>query len=201
MVHENSGELRGVKQYKVKGTHIFQARKWIDEHLGEGSFFELARDLSSGGVDWPGPILAGSWYDVDPLQEVLAAASARTRKTVENIVTEIAVMNARNDLVSVYRAFLRVSGPHLTLGATHKLWSNYVAFGEARAVQNEFGTFVGECHGIPKKLIPWACGCWGGFIPTAIEISGGKRCVWDISFKGRMESSDLWMLRLSAKYS
>src|SRR5689334_24346820 len=53
--------------------------------------------------------------------------------------------------------------------------SNYVAFGEARAVQNEFGTYVGECHGIPKKYIPWACGCWGGFIPTAIEISGGKR--------------------------
>ena len=187
--------------YRVKGTHIFQARRWIDEHLGAGSFGELTAALREPDrPEWPGPILAGSWYDVDPLQSILATVSTHTKITVETIATEIAVMNAKHDLITVYRAFLRVAGPHLTLSATHKLWSNYVAFAEAKAIKNEPGAYVGECYGIPRHLVPWACGCWLGFIPTAIEISSGRNCVGAISMKRRQEGSDLWMLQLTAAY-
>lgn len=186
-------------KYKVKGTHITQVRVWIDKHLGEESFTTLTSQLSET-KGWPGVVLAGSWYDVEPLQALLSVASVRTKRSVELIATEIAEMNARTDLTSVYRAFLRLAGPPATLAATALLWKNYVAFATAKAVKNERGAYIGECTGVPRHLLAWACGCWLGFIPTAITLSGGKNCVGEIVARRRQQDSDLWMIEFAAKY-
>jgi hypothetical protein len=184
--------------YKTKGTHVLQARIWVDERLGAGMFNKLAAE---SGDAWPTVLLPASWYDVEPLVKLLTIVSARTRISLENITTEITARNARNDLTSVYRAFLRVAGPHLTMNATAKLWSTYVAFGEAKKIQNDPGFYLAECRGIPRHLLSWACGAWKGFVPTAIEVSGGKRCVSEIVFRRREPDSDLWMIQFSVKYS
>lgn len=186
-------------KYKVKGTHINQVRVWIDKHLGASTFATLTAQLPET-KGWPGVVLAGSWYDVEPLQALLMVASTRTRKSVEMIATEIAEMNAKADLTSVYRAFLRLAGPPATLAATAMLWKNYVAFGIARAVKNEKGDYAGECAGIPRHLLAWACGCWLGFIPTAITLSGGRNCVGEIVSRRRQDDSDLWTIEFAAKY-
>jgi hypothetical protein len=187
-------------QYRVKGTHIQQTKLWIDDRLGSGTFAKIVDTFSEPHRSWPGPILAGSWYDAEPLQDLLRAVAHRLGASVETIATEIAVQNAKRDLVSVYRAFLRVAGPHLTLAATPKLWANYVAFAGARAVTNVPGHYIGEGFDIPKDFVPWACGCWMGFIPTAIEISGGKKVVGKITNRRRQDDGDLWTLQLTVKY-
>jgi hypothetical protein len=57
---------------------------------------------------------------------------------------------------------------------TPQLWSNYVSFGDAVALKNEPTHYLGRCTGIPERLLDWSSGAWRGFVPTAIELAGGK---------------------------
>ena len=154
----------------VKGSHIVQAQKWIDSRLGAGTFAELT---SSAGDTWR-LILPMSWYDVDILSAVLVQAARRSGVSVEDMTTEIARMNAEADLASIYKFFMRVAQPERVLAHTPRLWRTYVSFGEAKAIQNKRGHYIGQGDGFEPNLVDWACGCWLGFIPTAIRMSGGK---------------------------
>ncbi len=149
------------------------ARKWVDERLGEGAFMKKVAEVQN---DWPKVLLPGSWYNVFPLEFAVADAARQVRMSMEDACADIAARNARTDLTTVYRAFLRVAGPHMIMNATSALWRNYVAFADAKKVKNDFGMFIGECYQVPNKLLDWACGCWRGFVPTAIELAGGKNC-------------------------
>ncbi len=158
--------------FQTKGSHVVQARKWIDERLGEGAFRELvARKNSDLGTTL---ILPGGWYDVQPVVDALTAVAERLNLSVEETTREIARVNALEDLTSIYRVFLRVAAPVRVMSFTPQLWSNYVAFGDAVAVTNEPQHYLGRCTGIPEHLLNWTCGAWRGFVPTAIELAGGK---------------------------
>lgn len=183
-------------RYLVKGTHVLMARKWIDERLGEGAFVKLIRAQPLG---WPPVLLPASWYDVDPMNHALHAAAEKLASTVEQVATEIARANAVNDLKTVYRAFLRVAGPHLVMNATASLWRNYVNFGLAKKITNDKGHYIGECSGIPQRLLDWACGAWLGFVPAAIELAGGKSCVARI-LERHADNPELSTLRCEVRY-
>jgi hypothetical protein len=154
----------------VKGSHVVQARDFIDDRLGAGTFAALT---AHGGDLWA-IILPVAWYDIEILQDALTRAAASLRMSVEEITTRVAKLNAEKDLTSIYRFFLRVAQPHRVLSHTPKLWTTYVSFGSAKAVQNEPGHYVGQGDGFDEELVDWACGCWRGFIPATIEVAGGK---------------------------
>jgi hypothetical protein len=157
--------------YKVKGTHVVMAVKWVDERLGAGTFKKL---VERGGPDYEGMLLPVGWYDVDPLNQALVVVAQQLNKSLEDITMEIARNNALSDLTTLYRFFLKIAAPQRVMGFTPRLWSTYVHFGEAKAVKNDPGHYVGECTGVPKRLLEWSCGAWRGFVPTAIELAGGK---------------------------
>jgi hypothetical protein len=171
--------------HAVKGTHVLMAREVVDELLGEGTFLNLANDYGAGWL----VLLPSTWYDVHPLNHALVQVAAKLGKTVTQISTEICARNAKKDLTSVYRAFLRVAGPHLVMNATPALWRNYVSFAEAAKVENVKGRFVGLGTKIPTTLLDWACGAWLGFPASAIELSGGKHCKARILERGPDEGS------------
>lgn len=171
-------------KYTVKGTHVLMARKWVDQKLGEGTFTKMA----SAKAELP-VFLPSSWYPVAPIAYAIQMAARELRISVEDASTEIAEQNARTDLTTVYRAFLRVAGPHMVMNATTSLWRNYVAFADAKKVENVPGRFLGECRDIPNDLLDWACGCWRGFVPTAIQLAGGKNCKHKIVQRGPQEGS------------
>ncbi len=182
--------------YTVKGTHVQMARKWIEQRLGV-----LPELTAEGRAPWPAVILASSWYDAFPVVAAIELAAKKLRMSVVDVSTDIAEQNARNDLTTVYRAFLRVAGPHMVMNATSALWRNYVAFGLASKITNEYGNYVGECHNLPNVLLDWACGCWLGFVPTAIELAGGKNCQGRIIAQGPEEGSqDFSWLRCQVTY-
>ena len=164
-------------EWKTKGSHLIQARGWIDEALGEGAFRKLVDEIAA-------PIspvlLPGTWYDVEGLVRVLATAALKLGRSVEDITAEIARRNALADLTTIYRIFLRIAAPARVLGQAPRLWSTYVAFGDARAVVNEPGHFIGEGSGIPTHLLDWTCGAWRGFLPAAVELAGGKSAIGKI---------------------
>ena len=172
------------------------ARSWVDERLGPGAFTRLVAGGSANA--WPTALLSSTWYPVEPLVDVLKTVAHQLRDSVENITADISKRNARNDLTSVYRAFLRMAGPEMTLKATSQLWATYVAFAEATIVTNEPGHYIGQCRGIPTHLFQWGCGTWRGFIPTAIEMCGGKNMNAQIIKKQR--EGEHWMLQLEVKY-
>jgi hypothetical protein len=153
----------------VKGSHVAQAERWVDERLGKGSFKQLT---SGGGENWQ-IILPMAWYPVDVLEAALEQVSGQLRVSVEDITTEVARANAEADLTSIYRVFLRVAQPQRVLSMTPRLWTTYVKFGSALAVENEKGHYIGQGDGFDERILGWACGCWRGFIPATITVAGG----------------------------
>ena len=154
----------------VKGSHILAAETWVDQRLGKGTLMKLTQHA---GDNWK-ILLAVAWYEVDILHAALESVAKRLDRSVEDITAEIARLNAESDLRSLYKVFMRVAQPSLVLSQTPRLWSTYVKFGTAWAVQNEKGHYIGQCDGFDERLLGWGCGCWSGFIPTAITIAGGK---------------------------
>ena len=162
--------------YSVKGTHVIASRVWVDERFGEGAFDRL---LSAHSVDWP-KILPSGWYDIHMLMRVMEQACSESQVTIFEAYREIAARNAREDLTTIYRAFLRLAGPRGLLNATPTLWRNYVAFGDVEKVKNEPGLHIAICRGIPIAVLDWACGSWSGFVPTAVEVAGGSNPKLDV---------------------
>ena len=154
----------------VKGSHILAAETWVDARLGKGTFTRLTEP---GGQNWR-IILPVAWYEIDVLQDALEAVSQRLNLSVEDITTAIARLNAESDLRSIYKVFLRVAQPQRVLSMTPRLWTTYVRFGSATAVENERGSYVGQGDGFDQRLLDWGCGCWRGFIPATIQVAGGR---------------------------
>jgi len=154
----------------VKGSHVAQAMRWVDERLGPNTFKEKATAID--GVRW-GLILPGSWYSVDVLLAVLRRTCTQVDVSVEDATTEIARLNAESDLTSMYRFFMRIAQPQRVLSFTPKLWRTYVSFGDSSALTNDKGHYVGQGEGFREDHVDWVCGCWRGFIPAAIELAGG----------------------------
>jgi hypothetical protein len=157
-------------EYKVKGSHVIAGREWIDEKLGAGTFEKFV----AGGDPAFQALLPGTWYDIFTFNDAITKSAQRLGRDVKGITEEIARINGLRDLTSLYRVFLRVAAPVRVMGFLPQLWRNYVKFGDTTVITNEHGLFVGECVGIPTKVIDWACGGWRGFVPAAIEVAGGK---------------------------
>jgi hypothetical protein len=157
--------------YTVKGTHIITSRAWTDEQLGEGTFNRLS---DKEQAPWGLKPLPSGWYDVFALMRVMEPVCARLKISVFDAFTDIATRNARDDLTTIYRAFLRLAGARGLLNATPTLWRNYVAFGTVEKLANQPGFHEAIDRGIPTPLLDWACACWNGFIPTAVVLAGGS---------------------------
>ncbi len=156
-------------RYLAKGTHVVQAAELIDERLGEGTFNTLVR---AAGGQW-GHVLPSLWYDLDVLLKVLSDAAPLMGKDVETLTREIATRNARHDLTSVYRVFLRILRPTIVLGFVPRIWETYFRFGSIRVVVNGRGRFELVCHGIPERYLAWHRGGCLGFLRETILIAGG----------------------------
>jgi hypothetical protein len=179
----------------VKGSHIVAAQSWIDSRLGNGTFRKLTQHA---GDNWK-ILLPVAWYEIDTLHTALESVAKRLDRSVEDITSEIARLNAESDLRSLYKMFMRVAQPHLVLSQTPRLWTTYVKFGSAFAVQNEKGHYIGQGDGFDERLLGWGCGCWFGFIPTAITIAGGKVALSRISKRWR-QPDGTYSLQLEVTY-
>lgn len=186
-----------VKPFRTKGSHIVVASEWVDGKLGPNAFQRLLTE-SKAPAEWFNPRLISSWYSVDVLLPVLRLASQKLSMELVDVCTEIARQNALKDLRGVYSIFLRVLNPVNLLRFTPALWRNYVDFAEAKAVENRHGFFVGECTGFPERFMEWVCGDWLGFIPTGIELAGGRIAKSFISHK---QASDRGLVRLEVHWT
>jgi len=179
----------------VKGSHIVAASRWVDQQLGAGTFLSLTQHA---GDNWK-ILLPMAWYEIDTLRDALEVAGKHLDRSIEDVTTEIATLNAETDLRSLYRVFLRVAQPQIVLSQTPRLWTTYVKFGSARAVQNEKGHYVGQGEGFDEKLLGWACGCWRGFIPATIIVAGGRVTDASITKKWR-ERNGTFSVQFQVKY-
>jgi hypothetical protein len=159
-------------KYATKGSHIAQALALVDRQLGPGAFLKLA-DRFGADHSWD-TVLVNEWYDAMVLNQVLQVVSYQLKRSVEALTTDIARQNALQDLTSIYRMFMRIAEPVRLLRFTPQLWRNYVSFGDSSAHRNELGHYIGGTTGVPESLLEWVAGDWLGFIPTAIELAGGK---------------------------
>ncbi|MCA9696442.1 MAG: hypothetical protein KC431_02870 [Myxococcales bacterium] len=185
------------ENFTVKGTHIMMGRTWVDERLGEGTFDSMAEEFEAGWVK----LLPSSWYDVLPFNKIISRAASKLDISVVDAVTEIATLNAKKDLTTIYRAFMRAAGPKALLQATPVLWRNYVAFAEAKKLSNETGLLIAECRMIPAEVFDWAQGCWHGFLPAAIELAGGKNAKSRIVEYGDEDQPGFRWLRAEIHYT
>jgi hypothetical protein len=180
----------------VKGSHVVQAMEWIDNHLGEGTFKSWTK---AAGPRWSAP-LPSSWYDVSVIREAIHKASEALNIPMEDVATEISRLNAERDLTSTYRFFMRIAQPQRVLSFTPKLWRTYVSWGDATAMLNEKGHYIGQGEGFPPELLDWGCGCWRGFIPATIELAGGKNPRGSITKRWKMPNN-LYAVQFEVTYS
>jgi len=156
-------------EYLAKGTHVLAAQAVIDARLGSGTFLKLAQ---TAGASWPA-ILPMQWYDLNLLLKILVEAANRLGRSVELLTTEIATQNAKNDLTTVYRVFLRILRPTIVLGFMPRMWETYFKFGTVKVVTNERGQFTLITSAIPERYLSWLRGGWMGFLPEKIRVAGG----------------------------
>jgi hypothetical protein len=187
--------------YKCKGSHVVMAAQWVDERMGPGTFKKLVGDTDS---EYQSVLMPVAWYNVEALDGVLQQVARELHKSVEDITMEIARQNALKDLTTMYRIFLRIAAPVRVMGFTPRLWSTYVHFGDAVAIKNEPGHYIGECTGLPKHLLEWCSGAWRGFVPAAIELAGGREVRGSITGtwpEGRNDGRDeLYKLHCEVRY-
>lgn len=158
--------------YKCKGSHVRMAAQWIDARLGPGTFKQLV--AAAGDPEYQTVLMPVAWYNVDPLNLALQQASPKLGLSVEEMTMAITRRNAFADLTTMYRLFMRIAAPVRVMSFTPRLWSTYVHFGDAVAVKNDNGHYIGSCIGIPSHLMEWSRGAWLGFVPAAIELAGGR---------------------------
>lgn len=158
---------------EVKGPAIMGARNWLDARFGAGHFAKLAHEIDPS---LPDRILPGEWYPVRPLLHALQSSLPQLDEfeDLEALVTVLAGESARQDLRGIHRAFLWVANPRMFLRAAPTIWANYANFGVLGESENDPGRYLVHVSEIPADLVAWLAGAWKGFLPTAIELAGGK---------------------------
>jgi hypothetical protein len=175
----------------VRGTHVETARHWVDARLGKGTFVDFAR---SDDPTYSSLTLAVGWYDALPLVCAMKRAAAELGITLEEVAAGVTQLNAERDLSTVLRGLVpSTSDPTALLSTTKHLWRAYVAFADARVIENQYGYFSAECRNIPPELLGWAVGGWQGFLPRALELVGSKNTSASVLFRGpEALSGDTW---------
>jgi hypothetical protein len=157
--------------YQTKGPTVLSMQAVVDGRLGAGAFQRLS---TAAGAAWGALPLANGMYDAEQLCRVTQAAANELGKTQLEMFKASSAHNARNDLPTIHRIALRVLSPQQVLKRGAQFWRSYAAFGETRVLANEPGEFKGVTEGIPAQLKDYVEGAWHGFVPVAVELSGGK---------------------------
>ncbi len=171
-----------------------QIRSWVQARRGTQAFSELSEKHGS----LP-PLVAGGWYDAEALLSIIEDAASMEKISVDQAVSEIARANARQDLKTVYRPFLRVLSPRHVLKFLPRLWRQYFQFGSVVVLENELGSVELLTCDVPGRFVPWVRGGWRGFLPETILASGGKAPRIG-SLEVRSAGSDSWEVRVRASY-
>lgn len=153
-------------KFGVKGTHVIQAQAYLDHRLGAGAFAKLA---ATDGWERPSPL---RWYPVETLWKIYEAAAPKVKLDAPALSTEIARLNANNDLKTIYRFFMSVLGPVNVLKRGSTMFRTYVNFGEALMHRNDPGITEGSVVKIPRAFAPWIMAVTLGFLPSAIVAAG-----------------------------
>jgi hypothetical protein len=186
-----------VPELQCKGSHALQIRNWVDQRRGPGAFQHLMSTGRGKNLGWQ-QLLVGSWYDAEALLDVIEAAAKEEQMKVEDAVEEIARMNAREDLKTVYRVFLRILSPTRVVGFLPRMWQQYFRFGGVEILQNRTGYVELRTHGIPPRFVPWVIGGWRGFLAETLLAAGGKRPV--VSGIRIASQGSSWSVRVEATY-
>jgi hypothetical protein len=182
--------------FLCKGTHAVQIQKWVEARRGPGAFRRLlAKHTPAASFT----IVIGGWYDAGALLSVIEDVARAEDVSVEAAVEEIARANARDDLKTVYRTFMKMLAPRRVLQFLPRIWRQYFQFGSVEVTKNDSGLVELVTRDVTTRFVPWVRGGWRGFLPVTILASGGRSPevthVWVMS-----TSEDTWQVGVRATY-
>jgi hypothetical protein len=200
----SSTALRGASGHLMcKGTHARQVQIWVDERLGPGAFDRIVAVHASAESRhaWQ-RLVVGGWYDAAVLISVVEDAAKAAGVSVEETAEAIARRNARADLKTVYRVFMKVLSPVPVLAFLPQIWRQYFRFGSVEILENRAGYVALGTEAIPTRFVPWVCGGWRGFLPETILAAGGHEpCISGPRINSTGGSTDgAWSVRVEATY-
>ncbi|NVB39613.1 hypothetical protein G6O69_17355 [Pseudenhygromyxa sp. WMMC2535] len=183
----------------IKGPGALSTRNWFEARFGEGVFTEFARELDPS---WPDRVLPGEWYPIRPFIHTLRRGAERLGDTnLEELTATISIETAKQDLTTVYRAFLWVSSPRMFLRFVPRVWGSYANFGTLEDVSSEAGRYTLRITEVPEDLVSWVCGAWRGFMPAALELAGAKDTQIEILDRRPAASGQGWEISYEARYN
>jgi hypothetical protein len=188
--------VRPSPRFLCKGTHAVQIHKWVEARRGPGA---LAPLLEKHSLPARAPVVLGGWYDAEALLSVIEDVARAEGIGVEAAVEEIARANAREDLKSVYRVFMKILAPQRVLQFLPRIWRQYFQFGTVEVIRNDPGQIELVTRDVTTRFVPWVRGGWRGFLPETILASGGRSPRVDhISLTSMPDKS--WQVSVQATY-
>ncbi|MFT3710087.1 MAG: hypothetical protein QM817_20835 [Archangium sp.] len=181
----------------TKGTHIIQARGWVDAQLGAGAFDRFAAE--AGVASELSKTTAMRWYSVPALVKTLSLVGQKLNLSLRQVSGEVAKQNAKHDLKTIYRVFMTVVGPVNVLKRSEAMYSTYQNFGAAKTTRNEPGHYECLVTGIPIEVVEWSVGVGPAFLAAAATAAGGKNAISEATAP-TADASGICSWSLSLKY-
>lgn len=139
------------KPYQVKGPAIRNLKNYINQLVSDGYFEKLAEEAGFANSKL---IMPSSWYPADTFINMQDSAAKQAGLPVEKLYSESASFILEQDLLGIYKFFIRVSGASNVLGKLPQIVSTYTNFIIAEVVENRDTVFVIK-SAMPSKYHHW----------------------------------------------
>lgn len=153
-------------KYQVKGTSIKNARNYIVSKTSPEFFEDLAK---KNGFENSSLILPSTWYPVELLVGIQECASEKLGWELKRFTVDSTAYTIREDLLGIYKFFMRVSGATSVLGKLPQMSKAYSNFLEIDILKNKDTLFVIQIQ-LPTEIADWCLPGYEGTIRAILDV-------------------------------
>jgi len=166
--------LPGAGPFRTKGN-LYRGGIEMLRHLGIWDAVLAALPDDEHRQFFSQTFLAGSWYDLFPVQTLDEVASVLRGVTLQAHIQDNTKFQFGRDVNGLYRLLLRFSNPSAMVERVNRLSAQYFDFGESEvsAVQPRSATVTRR--GVPTTLAPWFAEASISYVKVAMRAAGAKQ--------------------------
>jgi hypothetical protein len=163
----------GEAPFRTKGTAYLGHLGWVAQHFPGGTAGFLAELSPPMRRFFEQPFLAMSMFDIMPLVCAGHTCARVLKLSFFQFIAKRSRHQAEQDLKTVHRALLRLTGPRMIGARLPMLMSGYFDFGSSSVLESDAYRVRFELSGVPLMYAEWLHAVYDGFGSVLIETTGG----------------------------
>ncbi len=121
--------------------------------------------------------LAGSFYDVLPVQPLILAEARACNLPLAVYLRQRSEWQAEQDMAGVYKVLLKLASPEAVLARFPRLATQWLNFAKAELIdKSEPGSRGFVLSGMPAILAAWYVNGLSVYAQHAVKLAGAKKC-------------------------